>query len=212
MGDRVALQVGGHRLGVEAVVQQHARPGARAAPENRLAADVVERQASQPEIARVQRQMLVGGGRCSVETGVAQHHAARLTLAAAGRDDERDAVRNAGGRRRVTVAVNRKKSPIFKAARIGVTGEVEAGAGNDDRRWGAPQVSAQRAGIRQQFGEGPALPGATQRKRPRPALGSGGEVTGERSDGLHKPWIISSRKPGNGEADQEICGAVRVWL
>ena len=133
MGDRVAPQVGGDRLGVETVMQQHPRPGARAAPENRLAADVVERQASQPEIARVQRQMLVGGGRRSIQIGVAQHHAARLTLAAAGRDDERDAVRNAGGRRRAAVAVNRKKSPIFKAARIGVTGEVEAGAGNDDR-------------------------------------------------------------------------------
>ena len=42
--------------GVKAFVQQDRCPGLGAAPEDGLAADVIERQAGQPEVARAQRQ------------------------------------------------------------------------------------------------------------------------------------------------------------
>jgi len=51
MGDRLARQVGGYRVGGETVMQQHGSPGARAAPEDGKAANMMQRQAVQPEIA-----------------------------------------------------------------------------------------------------------------------------------------------------------------
>jgi hypothetical protein len=102
-------QVGRHRLGGEAVVQQHAGPGARAAPENGLAADVVERQASQPEVAGAHSSC---GG---IKIAVTQHDCLGLAFAATGTDDQRDVWGKRGALIR-NVAVDRPECPIFYAA------------------------------------------------------------------------------------------------
>ncbi len=144
-----------------------------AKPRTVQAADVMQRQAVQPEIAGLQGQMAIGDGGRGVEAGVAQHDPARLALAAAGRNDQRDARRQFAGPVHRTVAVDRPERPIFKAAGVGVAGEVEAVAGNDERRRAAFQCRTQRAGLGQQFGERPVLPGVAQGKRFRPTPGGG---------------------------------------
>ena len=130
MADRVTRQVGGHPFGGKAVVEQDAGASPGAAPEDGLAADMVERQAVQPQIAGAERQALVGGGRRGIEIGGAQQHGARPAFAAAGRDDQC----GGGGqlsRRRIVArpAVDRPERTILQAGDTGQAGQFEAAAG-----------------------------------------------------------------------------------
>lgn len=114
------------RLGIEAVMKKNGGAGAGTAPEDGETANVVKRQAVQPEIAGQQGQVAIRGGGCRIEIGIAEHDAARVALAAAGRDDERNVWRQRRGRNGQLVAVDWLEWPISGTAGEGVSGQVKA--------------------------------------------------------------------------------------
>ena len=96
VGDGPGVEVGGDGLDVKSFVQEDGGADPRATPQDALAADMVERQAVQPQVAGPQTQAGVGGGSGGIELGVAEQHGARPAFAAAGRN-EQGGVGRAGG-------------------------------------------------------------------------------------------------------------------
>ncbi|EXI70705.1 MAG: hypothetical protein AW07_03916 [Candidatus Accumulibacter sp. SK-11] len=89
---RLFVDVAPDRRRGKTAVQQERRAGPQAAMEQRHATDVVQRQTAEPDVTGRQRQALLRRGDCGGEIAGRQHHRLRLSLAAAGGDDQRQVV------------------------------------------------------------------------------------------------------------------------
>jgi hypothetical protein len=173
----MGIEVASYRLGHESIVQHDAGCGPGAAPQDALAADVVERQAVQPAVAGLQVQAGVGGAGGTVELAGTEQHLAGLALAAAGRDDQcrvDGAVGDGGGLFRSAG----QQGLLPGAAGMGGEGQVEAAAGACPWRAGRGCAGARHLGkhLGMQFGEGPAPVAGKQGAALRPGPGGAGQM------------------------------------
>ena len=120
--DIAGMQIGHDRVAGETVVQAERGGGTSAAPEDTLAANVTERQASQPDIAVVQPEAGIGSVAGDRELEAAEGNRFGLAFAAAGGDEQcgvRRQVSGIGSGESGRAAVNRKKRPIPATGDIG---------------------------------------------------------------------------------------------
>ena len=203
--DRVACQIGRHPLGGKAFMEQNAGRGTGAAPEDGLAADMVKRQAVQPEIAGTERQALVGGGSGGIEIGGTQQDGARLAFTAAGRDDQRGCGGQGSGRRIIArAAVDWPERAILQAGGTGQVGQLKAATAGAPGLAGICLAGGEGCATGQPFGERPVLVASDQRRGFRRLTGGKAEVVGERGGSLHKRLIIGRTQGASGEVNQEI--------
>ena len=173
-------------------MQQNRCSGLGAAPEDGLAADVIERQAGQPEVARAQRQALVRGAGGGIEIVLGQLYGFGPAFAAAGADDQ-GGIGGGRGVARKRVVVNRPKRSIFQAAGVGMQGKIEAAALALVCFLNGGDFLGQAFGFIQQLQPAIDLSGSNQ---PRRLGGNGGEIVqmlGQAAYRLHKRRIIRRR-------------------
>jgi len=184
VGDRIAGQVVGHRRRLEAIVQQLGGTCPGAAPEDGLAADVIERQAVQPEVVGAQAEPGIRRVGCGSELAGAEEDGTRPAFAAAGRDDQRHIV---GAVARGQPALRRlwPEGAAGQTAGPGVAGQRQAVAAAGQRCPRGAKAGGQMHDLIPQGGMRPLALAATHGRGLRPAAGRLVQVLGKGEGGGH---------------------------